>query len=57
MLERRRNYWKYGQRDARQGAEPTTVPDVFGPEIQEAYDQGYRAGSDGMSGPELRVVV
>jgi len=57
LLERRRNYWKYGQRDALQGAKPIKVPDVFAPEVQEAYDQGYRAGREQFARPELTVVV
>ena len=56
LLEQRRNYWRYGQRDALRGDEPGVLADCFAPEIQVAYDQGYANGKGELVRPGLRVV-
>ncbi len=58
LLERRRNYWRYGRRDAMQGKEPDTFEnkDFMQPEVIAAYQQGYRETKEAMVRPELRVV-
>ncbi len=50
LLERRRAYYRYGWRDARTGAGRLRT-DIVEPEVQEAYDQGWRDGA-----PKLEVV-
>ncbi len=56
LLERRRKYWRYGQRDALQGVEPRVIEDFMGAEVIAAYDQGYANGKGDLARPELRVV-
>lgn len=56
LLERRRDYWRSGRRDALQGIEPRPVADCYGPDIQKAYDQGYREAEKYLARPKLEVV-
>jgi hypothetical protein len=51
LLERRRAYYRYGWRDARNGTQLLT--DITEPESQEAYDMGWR---DALAKPKLEVV-
>ncbi len=53
LLERRRTYYRYGRRDALQGAAPAVREVALEPEVQEAYEQGYASTAR----PELRVVT
>lgn len=58
LLERRRNYWRYGQRDALQDQQPIVFEDFMQPEVVAAYEQGYRETKEQMESerPGLRVV-
>ena len=53
MLERRRNYWRYGWRDEARGQELSHGTDGMQPEVLEAYEQGRQAYRDQV--PQLRV--
>lgn len=54
LLERRRAYYRYGRRDARNDNEHRT--DITEPEVQEAYDMGWR-DTEELAGPKLKLVA
>jgi hypothetical protein len=53
LLERRRAYYRYGWRDARNGTVQMIGEFELHPEVQEAYDMGWR---DALAKPKLEVV-
>ncbi len=54
LLERRRNYYRHGHRDALNGGERRT--DIPQPEVQAAYDMGWRDAEE-QAKPKLELVA